>query len=234
MPSLGYSFDNIENLSKYYKYVDHNFVSTHPSVLKKHKLNIRNCHFFFVPVDPNIECFEVYKLNPKMDLFYAMSHGVNRATLKKGKKDLRINFLNLLTKKLKNVKFDFYGFNNKEPIWGNNFYQSLINSKMGLNLSRGKPTKYYSSNRIASLMGNGLLTFIDTKTNLNDFFKKDELVFYNDVNDLVDKVNFYKNNDKIRKKIAHKGRKKYFKLFSEVKTTKYIIDTSLGKNSNLI
>tara|TARA_B100001989_G_scaffold208013_1_gene156870 strand:- start:340 stop:657 length:318 start_codon:yes stop_codon:yes gene_type:complete len=105
---------------------------------------------------------------------------------------------------------------------------------MGLNLSRGKPTKYYSSNRIASLMGNGLLTFIDTKTNLNDFFKKDELVFYNDVNDLVDKVNFYKNNDKIRKKIAHKGRKKYFKLFSEVKTTKYIIDTSLGKNSNLI
>ena len=65
-------------------------------------------------------------------------------------------------------------------------------------------------------------------------FKKDELVFYNDVNDLVDKVNFYKNNDKIRKKIAHKGRKKYFKLFSEVKTTKYIIDTSLGKNSSLI
>ena len=234
MPSLGYSFNNIENLSKYYKYVDHNFVSTHPSILKKHRLNINNCHFFFVPVDPNIECFEVYKLDPKMDLFYAMSHGVNRATLKKGKKDLRINFLNLLSKKLINIKFDFYGFNNKEPIWGNNFYQSLINSKMGLNLSRGKPTKYYSSNRIASLMGNGLLTFIDTKTNLNDFFKKDELVFYNDVNDLVDKVNFYKNNDKIRKKIAHKGRKKYFKLFSEVKTTKYIIDTSLGKNSNLI
>ena len=34
MPSLGYSFNNIENLSKYYKYVDHNFVSTHPSILK--------------------------------------------------------------------------------------------------------------------------------------------------------------------------------------------------------
>ena len=234
MPSLGYSFNNIENLSKYYKYVDHNFVSTHPSILKKHRLNINNCHFFFVPVDPNIECFEVYKLDPKMDLFYAMSHGVNRATLKKGKKDLRINFLNLLSKKLINIKFDFYGFNNKEPIWGNNFYQSLINSKMGLNLSRGKPTKYYSSNRIASLMGNGLLTFIDSKTKLNDFFKKDELIFYNDVNDLVDKVNFYKKNDKLRKKIAHKGRKKYFELFSEVKTTKYIIDISLGKTANLI
>ena len=43
------------------------------------------------------------------------------------------------------------------------FYKSLLNSKMALNLSRGKPTKYYSSNRIASLMGNGLMVFIDQK-----------------------------------------------------------------------
>ena len=86
-----------------------------------------------------------------------MSHGVNRATLKKGKIDGRITFLNKLTQKLQNVNYDFYGFKNKEPIWGNNFYQALVNSKMGLNLSRGLPTKYYSSNRIASLIGNGLL-----------------------------------------------------------------------------
>ena len=32
---------------------------------------------------------------------------------------------------------------------------------MGLNLSRGKPTKYYSSNRLLLIMGNGLLTFVD-------------------------------------------------------------------------
>ena len=35
----------------------------------------------------NIECFDVYKLNPTKDIFYAMSHGVNRAKLKKGKTD---------------------------------------------------------------------------------------------------------------------------------------------------
>ena len=233
MPSLEYSNNNIENLTKYSRFVDHNFVTTHPSVLKKQKLDIANFHFFFVPVDPNIECFEVYKLNPKMDLFYAMSHGVNRASLKKGKRDQRIDFLKSLMKKLDNIKCDFYGFNNREPIWGNNFYLSLINSKMGLNLSRGKATRYYSSNRIASLMGNGLLTFIDKKTQLNDFFKKDELIFYNNLNDLVDKINFYKKNDRIRKKIANNGKKRYFKLFSEVKTTKYIIDTSIGKSTNL-
>ena len=41
---------------------------------------------------------------------------------------------------------------------------------MGLNLSRGKPIRYYSSDRIAQLVGNGLLTFIDEKTFLSDFF----------------------------------------------------------------
>ena len=168
-----------------------------------------------------------------MDLFYAMSHGVNRATLKKGKTDERINFLDRLIKKLDNINCDFYGFKNKEPIWGNQFYQSLVNSKMGLNLSRGLPTKYYSSNRIASLMGNGLLTFIDKKTQIDDFFNKNEIILYDNINDLSKKIKFYKNNPKSRKKIAYLGKKKYFKLFNEQRTTKYIIDKSLGKSVEL-
>ena len=47
---------------------------------------------------------------------------------------------------------------------------------MGFNLSRGLPTKYYTSNRIASLMGNGLLTFIDKKTQLDDMFNDNEVI----------------------------------------------------------
>ena len=233
MPSLGYSKKNIKNISLYSEFVDHNFITTHPSILKKQKINTKNFHFFFVPVDKNIECFDVYNLKPAMDLFYAMSHGVNRANLKKGKIDDRINFLNKLTNNLDNINYDFYGFKNKEPIWGNNFYQALVNSKMGLNLSRGLPTKYYSSNRIASLIGNGLLTFIDKKTEINDFFNKNEVVLYENIDDLSHKIKFYKNNTKIRKKIAANGKKKYFKLFNELKVTKYIIDISLGKESKL-
>ena len=59
---------------------------------------------------------------------------------------------------------------------------------MGLNLSRGLPTKYYSSNRIASLMGNGLITFIDKKTEINDFFNKKEIVLYENIDDLNQKI----------------------------------------------
>ena len=233
MPSLDYSKTNIKNISNYANLVDHNFITTDPSIFKKQNTNIKNLHFFFVPVDQNIECFDVYKLNPSRDIFYAMSHGVNRATLKKGKTDSRINFLNTLIKKIDNINYDFYGFENKEPIWGNNFYKALVSSKMGLNLSRGLPTKYYSSNRIASLMGNGLLTFIDRKTQMNDFFTNNEIIFYDNISDLSEKIKFYKKNKKSRIKIARNGKKKYFKLFNELKTTKYIIDKSLGNKTFL-
>ncbi len=232
MPGLDYSKQNISNINFYADLVDHNFITTHPSVIKN-KISNDNFHFFFVPVDKNIERFDVYKLRPKNDLFYAMSHGVNRATLKQGTEDNRINFLDKLVKKIPNIKYDFYGFSNKQPIWGNDFNNSLINSKMGLNLSRGKPTKYYSSNRIASIMGNGLLTFVDKKVQMSDFFNKNEIIFYSNINDLSDKIKFYSRNEKLRKKISKNGKNKYFKLFNESKISKYFIDISLGNNSSL-
>ena len=68
MPSLEYSKQNISNINLYSNFVDHNFITTHPSIIKN-KVNSKNFHFFFVPVDKNIECFEVYKMNPRKDLF---------------------------------------------------------------------------------------------------------------------------------------------------------------------
>jgi len=232
MPSLEYSKQNIANINLYSGIVDHNFITTDPAIVKN-KVNSNNIHFFFVPVDKNIECFDVYNLRPKKDLFYAMSHGVNRAVLKEGIEDNRVVFLDKLVKKIPSIKYDFYGFSNRQPIWGNDFNNQLINSKMGLNLSRGKPTKHYTSNRIASVMGNGLLTFIDEKVQMNDFFNKNEVIFYQNINDLSDKIKFYSKNDKSRKKIAKNGKKKYFKLFNETRTAEYIIDISLGKINKL-
>ena len=229
MPSLEYSKQNISNVNLYSNFVDHNFITTHPSIIKN-KVNSKNLHFFFVPVDKNIERFDVFKMNPKKDLFYAMSHGVNRAILKVGIEDNRVKFLDKLVKKIPDIKYDFYGFSNKQPIWGNDFNKNIINSKMGLNLSRGRPTKYYSSNRIASVVGNGLLTFIDKRVHMSDFFNNNEIIFYDNINDLSDKIKFYSLNDKLRKKIAENGKKKYFQLFNEKKITKYLVEKSLGSD----
>ena len=234
MSHINDKLDNKDKLKKFLPLVDHSFITTNPSILNFPKKNKHNIHFFMTPVDKNIECFDVYKLNPHNDIFYAMSHGVNRAILKEGKTDNRVNFLNKLIKKINGIKYDFYGFGKQEPVWGNDFYKSLLNSKMALNLSRGNPTKHYSSNRIASLMGNGLMVFIDQKVQMNNFFNSNEIVSYNDIDDLANKIKFYKRNDKKRAKIAKKGKEKYFKLFNETKISKFIIDKSLDKKCSLI
>jgi spore maturation protein CgeB len=163
-----------------------------------------------------------------------MSHGVNRAKLKSGKTDERVKFLEKLIGKINGIKYDFYGIGKQEPIWGNNFYMSLLNSKMALNLSRGKPTKYYSSNRIASLMGNGLLVFIDKKVKMNDFFNEKEIITYQSIDDLSDKIRYYKNNENQRIKIAKNGKQKYFKLFNEKIISKYLVDISIGKKNSFL
>ena len=233
MSNIANTGDNINKLKKFIPLVDHSFVTTNPSEINLTNAKKKNIHFFITPVDHNIECFNVFDLNPQNDIFYAMSHGVNRAKLKAGKIDERVKFLEKLISKINDIKYDFYGIGKQEPIWGNNFYMSLLNSKMALNLSRGKPTKYYSSNRIASLMGNGLLVFVNKKVKMNDFFNDKEIITYQSIDELSDKIRYYKNNDIQRKKIAKNGKKKYFKLFNELITTKYIIDRSLGKNVNL-
>ena len=94
---------------------------------------------------------------------------------------------------------------------------------MGLNLTRGKPIMYATSNRIASLIGNGLLTFIDRDTKLDDFLTNKEAVFYNNIDDLSEKLNYFKKNDTLRKLYAKKGQYKYFKYFDSAIVSKYII-----------
>ena len=76
---------------------------------------------------------------------------------------------------------------------------------MGLNLSRGEPIKYYSSDRITQIIGNGLVTLIDEKTGYRDFFTDNEMVFYKNVSDLSEKINRISKDEKLRKKLLIKA-----------------------------
>ena len=154
-----------------------------------------------------------------------MSHGAHRGVLKKGKNDKREFFLKKLIKVAdNNIKFDLYGFSNRQPVWGDDFIDVISNAKMGLNLSRGEPLKYYSSDRIAQLFGNGLLTFLDEKTHLNELFTDKEAIFYKNIHDLAEKILKYKKDNKKRKEIARNGKKKYMKYFNSDIISQYMID----------
>ena len=102
---------------------------------------------------------------------------------------------------------------------------------MGLNLSRGEPLKYYSSDRIAQLFGNGLLTFLDEKTQLSDLFKKNEAVFYSNIDDLAEKILKYKKDNSKRRELARNGKFKYMKYFNSDIVSQYIIDKTFDLKS---
>ena len=222
---------NFSNLKTNFKYIDNFFISTHPDDVSKKNNRIRY-HFLPTPVDKNVEKLNIYNLtNYTYDVFFAMSHGVNRGTIKSGKKDERENFIKELISLNKDIKFDIYGYKNRNPVWSESFYSAISRSSMAVNLNRGKPKKYSSSNRIGSLIGNGLLTFIDYKKKFNHFFNNNEIIFYHNKYDLSEKISYYKENPNSSKKIAKNGQKKYFKLFNEIEVAKYIVDESMNGTS---
>ena len=95
---------------------------------------------------------------------------------------------------------------------------------MGLNLSRGKPIKFYSSDRIVQIIANGLLCFINEKTKLDKLIPKNCAIYYKNVNDLVKKIKYYKKNQYEMKKIANNGKKFYNKHFNSTIVSQFILD----------
>ena len=168
-----------------------------------------------------------------MDVFFALSHGVHRGILKYGKYDDRASFVKKLIEKTRNVKFDIYGIDRVQPIWADHYFKTISNSKMGLNLSRGEPIKYYSSDRITQIIGNGLVTLIDEKTGYQDFFNDKEMVFYKNLDDLSEKILKISQDEKLRKKIGKRGRDKYLKYFNSTLVAEFILSKTFDiKNKN--
>ena len=114
---------------------------------------------------------------------------------------------------------------NFEPIWGANYYYYLSKSKMALNISRGSYQNLYSSDRISSLIGNGLLVFISKKAKFEKLFNNKEVVFFSNKKDLINKINYYSSNDKIRIKFAKSAHKKYHAHMNNLIISNYILNS---------
>ena len=211
---------NNNRINKNSNNIDFTFLSSCPSLLKN---KINNSFFIPNPTDKSFEILKNYETNCPNDVFFAMSHGVHRGILKDGKYDQREKFIKKLIKNNPKIKFDIYGMNKIQPVWGKDFIDAISKSKMGINLSRGKAAKYYSSDRIAQLLGNGLLTFIDRRTQFHDLVGKNSIVYYSNFEDLSYKINKYKKDTKIAKQIAKNGRDIYLKHFNSTIVSDYML-----------
>ncbi len=209
------------------KLMDFSFCTSDPYSLRFKQND--NILYMPNPVDVSFEVLKNYENKFfNNDVFFAMSHGVHRGVLKKGKFDERENIINKLISKTPNIRFDLYGMNNKQPIWADDYLLAISQSKIGLNLSQGKSSKYYSSDRFSQLIGNGLLVMVDKKTSFGDFFNKNEIIQYSSISDLSEKIIKYSKDSKLRNKIAKNGRTKYFKYFNSTIIAEFIINKTFG------
>ena len=194
--------------------------------------------FFPNIVDSTIENLKIYEntSHPK-DVFFALSHGVGTGKLRKKNtinenNDPRVRFMNSLKKKLPSLKFNFYGMNGIQPIWASDFSKNIKDCFMGICLQRKPLLKYGLSDRISQYLGNGLMVFIENETEYYDILKKDEeAVYFDGVEDLTEKIDFYKKNKDKALNIAANGHKKIHSTCNEKIITKYMLDCLCGNDT---
>ena len=106
-----------------------------------------------------------------------------------GPNDERIALIRELLPQIESkVRLGVFGTCGRPAISGANYEQALLSSRMALSLNRVEGWKWYSSDRLAHLMGRGILTFISAKSGYDAFFRPDEeAVFFTDAADLAEK-----------------------------------------------
>ncbi len=127
------------------------------------------------------------------------------------------------------VRFASFGMHGRAAIWGREYEHLLTTTKMGLSLNRFEGWPLYSSDRIAQLMGNGILAFVSAESGLQTFFSDDMLGFFTDAADLAAKVTAFNSDDARRRAVAAKGRAFYTEHFSAARIGSFIVETTMGK-----
>ena len=229
--SISDEFFDFNKIFYDYKYLDHIFISSNPKKLSKYD-KLKKIKFIPYPVDKKIDYLKSFNIkNKKTDVFFALSHGQNRGVLKKGKIDERENFLRKIRSQIQGyVTTKFIGIDNVQPLWGDKFYKQIQDSKILLNLSRGSYKHHYSSDRISTLIGNGCFVLNEKENKYNDFFNKNnELISFKNSYDLVNKIQFYLSNPKLREKIAKNCYNKYHREMNTKIVLSYIIDVIMNR-----
>jgi len=140
----------------------------------------------------------------------------------------------LLEELAKKINIDFWGYSQLPldksssilsryhgSVWGIDMYRILAQSKIVVNCHTKRVGDYFDHEDYADNMrlyestGMGAMLITDMKKNLGDLFEIDkEVIAYNEINELVEKIKYYLKNEKEREKIARAGQARTLKAHS--------------------
>ncbi len=173
------------------------FTTTGGEILKDFAKHGAISAHFPNPVDASIETYRSYERNSwGSELFFAGTE--------KGEAE-RTTFLEkLLTPELAKKTRIHKAFG-RPSISGHDYVSALGTSRMGLNISRRWDVPWYTSDRIAHMMGNGVYTICPRTPGLTDLFAPDELGWFSSFEELEGQLPELLENPELTRAVAEKG-----------------------------
>lgn len=177
------------------------------------------------PVEPGVERYRAFETEtPLYDVvfFGRDKHAPERA-----------EFLKKLVAALPQVRFGFFGCLGQPLVFGAQKDEILASSRMALNLSRRTDVELYSSDRIAQLTGNGLLTLIQRGAGLEELHTEEEAGFYSDFDDLVRLIAALKQDDARCRQMARYGWRKAHESYSSRAVMEFLLNLTFRRSEIL-
>lgn len=212
---------NLYSIKSKIEYIDVLFTTTGIKDFPEIKFENKNLKISYLPnmCDSSIESYKAFdETTFDRELFFA-------GRLDKERESFIIN----LKKSLKNIRFDVFGNRKETVLLGNKFIKNISKSKISLNLSRDHETSLYSSDRLIQLMSNGSMVISKNIPDIEVLFTRDEIVFFDDEKECLEKISYYINNDEARKIIAKNGWQKAHNSYNSTRVTKFMLETIFEK-----
>ena len=113
---------------------------------------------------------------------------------------------------------------------GRAYLDALEGARMGLALSRYSDQPLYASDRMAHMLGSGLLTLVDAQAGFRTLYGSDELATYADLDDLKRRLREFAADDARRREVAERGWRRTFTLFEAGRIFAYLLG-QLGESA---
>lgn len=139
---------------------------------------------------------------------------------KENKRLSEFNLMNLLFKKVLQKEIflhDKYAEKIFNPVFGLEMYKKILNSYALLNSHvdlNKNPINFSANMRLFETTGVGTAIFTEDSKNINDLFKKDQVIVYKNYEELINKIKYYKSNLDELIQIGKNGQEQTLKFHS--------------------
>jgi hypothetical protein len=198
-------------------YIDAVFATTGGDYLKELATTCSTAAFIPNMIDPAVETHKAFQAASYDNDFIFCGRDENDQE--------RQDFMATLNREAgKHLRCAFRGCLGNAPLTGYPYLDFLARAKMALNISRRNDVALYSSDRLAQLTGNGLLTFCPTVPGLEGLFSTDELIYFDGLDDLLEKIIYYHGHEEKCREIAEKGWRRAHRCYNSERICRFMLE----------